>query len=102
MKTIENSLQKTRFIDYMFGFFQVILAFGYIPRNYQENALTIFVIFCILVYELGKLCSRKIRTSVIKFSFRKLKEKANYSLDIPAIAGTIHFIIFVIFMIVIA
>ena len=102
MKKLESTLANTRFIDYMFGIFNVLLSFGYFPRDYQENAVTMFVLFCLLVYELGKLCSLKIRFNVILYAYSKLKDRPNYRFNIPAIAGSLHFVLFVLFMIAIA
>ena len=101
MKKLESTLANTRFIDYMFGLFNVLLSFGYFPRDYQENAVTMFVLFCLLAYELGKLCSRKIRSNVILYAYSKLKERPNYKLNIPAIAGSLHLVFFIIFMVAI-
>ena len=86
----------------MFGLFNVLLSFGYFPRDYQENAVTMFVLFCLLAYELGKLCSRKIRSNVILYAYSKLKDRPNYRLNIPAIAGSLHLVFFIIFMVAIA
>tara|TARA_B100001287_G_scaffold91833_1_gene76990 strand:+ start:14678 stop:15034 length:357 start_codon:yes stop_codon:yes gene_type:complete len=102
MKKIESTLSNTRFIDYMFGLFNVLLSFGYFPRDYQENAVTIFVLFSLLVYELCKLLSHKIRTAVIIYAHSKLNEESNYRLNLPAIAGCMHLLFFIIFMVAIA
>ena len=64
MKSLkEKSVKKMGFIknttiDIVFGICLVLLGFGVFPSDYQHNAPTMFVLFSLIVYRLGKMLSR--------------------------------------------
>jgi len=106
MKNQNQTLQKMRFIDYIFALFCVFLLFGLFPRDYQTNAPTVFALCSVLVFQFSIRISKAIRILLSRHLYGNDSANDRYILfnkhDLRPILCYIHVPVFIIFMILIA